>query len=75
MKKYIINPVTGKEEILKPSPDRTEMLERNVKELQEQLNHCQKRIMELNNQLDKERSGNRVLEEEIRKALEIPDTI
>jgi chromosome segregation ATPase len=80
MKKYVINPVTGAEEelIMEPSSKdagNIEVLKRNVKELQQQLNTCQVRIMELNEELSTSRNQGRVLEEEIRKALEIPNTI
>ena len=80
MKKYVINPVTGAEEefdyhaTLKESGN-IEALKHNVKELQQQLNTCQVRIMELNDELTTSRSQGRILEEEIRKALEIPNTI
>ena len=79
MKKYIINPVTGAEEewVLDSTRDsgNIEVLKRNVKELQQQLNTCQVRIMELNEELSSSRNQGRVLEEEIRKALEIPNTV
>jgi len=80
MKKYVINPVTGAEEelIMEPSSKdagNIEVLKRNVKELQQQLNTCQVRIMELNEELSTSRNQGRVLEEEIRKALEIPNII
>lgn len=80
MKKYVINPVTGAEEelIIEPSSKdagNIEVLKRNVKELQQQLNTCQVRIMELNEELSTSRNQGRVLEEEIRKALEIPNII
>jgi hypothetical protein len=78
MKKYVINPVTGaEEELIMDSKEsgNIEVLKRNVKELQQQLNTCQVRIMELNDELTTSRSQGRILEEEIRKALEIPDTI
>ena len=78
MKKYVINPVTGAEEELimhSKESGNIEVLKRNVKALQQQLNTCQVRIMELNDELTTSRSQGRILEEEIRKALEIPDTI
>jgi chromosome segregation ATPase len=51
------------------------MLERNVKELQEQLVNAQKRVMELNDIVSSYKKEAGILEEEIRKALDITTTI
>jgi len=50
MKKYMINPITGEQTEIK-AEDKTEMLQRNVRELQGQLAEAQKRIIELNDQI------------------------
>ena len=78
MKKYMINPVTGEQtekETGSNTEDRTIMLERNVKELQEQLANAQKRVMELNDIVSSYKKEASILEEEIRKALDITTTI
>ena len=78
MKKYMINPVTGEKteiETGSTTEDRTLMLERNVKELQEQLVNAQKRVMELNSEVSLYKKEAGILEEEIRKALDITPTI
>lgn len=78
MKKYMINPVTGEQTEIETgsnTEDRTLMLERNVKELQEQLANAQKRVMELNNIVSSYKKETSILEEEIRKALDITTTI
>ena len=78
MKKYMINPVTGEQTEIETgsnTEDRTLMLERNVKELQEQLANAQKRVMELNDIVSSYKKETSILEEEIRKALEITTTI
>ena len=77
MKKYMINPVTGEQTEIETgsnTEDRTLMLERNVKELQEQLANAQKRVMELNNEVSLYKKEASVLEEQIRKALDITTT-
>ncbi len=78
MKKYMINPVTGEQTEIETgsnTEDRTLMLERNVKELQEQLANAQKRVMELNDIVSSYKKEASILEEEIRKALDITTTI
>lgn len=78
MKKYMINPVTGEQTEIETgsnTEDRTLMLERNVKELQEQLANAQKRVMELNDIVSSYKKETSILEEEIRKALDITTTI
>ncbi|OUT64558.1 MAG: hypothetical protein CBB70_12290 [Planctomycetaceae bacterium TMED10] len=78
MKKYMINPVTGEQTEIETgsnTEDRTLMLERNVKELQEQLANAQKRVMELNDIVSSYKKEAGILEEEIRKALDITTTI
>lgn len=78
MKKYMINPVTGEQTEIETgsnTEDRTLMLERNVKELQEQLVNAQKRVMELNDIVSSYKKEASILEEEIRKALDITTTI
>ena len=78
MKKYMINPVTGEQTEIETGSnveDRTLMLERNVKELQEQLVNAQKRVMELNSEVSLYKKEAGILEEEIRKALDITTTI
>ena len=78
MKKYMINPVTGEQTEIETGSnveDRTLMLERNVKELQDQLANAQKRVMELNNEVSLYKKEAGILEEEIRKALDITTTI
>tara|TARA_B100001057_G_scaffold240778_1_gene241134 strand:+ start:444 stop:635 length:192 start_codon:yes stop_codon:yes gene_type:complete len=55
MKKYMINPVTGEQTLIETgsnTEDRTLMLERNVQELQGQLAEANKRIIQLNVELD-----------------------
>jgi len=55
MKKYMINPVTGEQTLIEAgsnTEDRTLMLERNVQELQGQLTEANKRIIQLNLELD-----------------------
>lgn len=74
MKKYMINPVTGEQTEIESgsnSEDRTLMLERNVQELQGQLAEANKRIMELNNQVMLYKKEASILEEQIRKALDL----
>ena len=74
MKKYMINPVTGEQTEIETGSnveDRTLMLERNVKELQEQLANAQKRVMELNNEVSLYKKEDSILEEQIRKALDL----
>ena len=78
MKKYMINPVTGEQTEIDTGSnveDRTLMLEHNVKELQEQLVNAQKRVMELNSEVSLYKKEAGILEEEIRKALDITTTI
>jgi len=78
MKKYMINPVTGEQTEIETgsnTEDRTLMLELNVKELQEQLANAQKRVMELNDIVSSYKKETSILEEEIRKALDITTTI
>ena len=78
MKKYMINPVTGEQTEIETGSnveDRTLMLERNVKELQEQLVNAQKRVMELNSEVSLYKKEAGILEEEIRKALDITTKI
>ena len=78
MKKYMINPVTGEQTEIETgsnTEDRTLMLERNVKELQEQQANAQKRVMELNDIVSSYKKEASILEEEIRKALDITTTI
>lgn len=78
MKKYMINPVTGEQTEIETgsnTEDRTLMLELNVKELQEQLANAQKRVMELNDIVSSYKKEASILEEEIRKALDITTTI
>ena len=74
----MINPVTGEQTEIETGSnveDRTLMLERNVKELQEQLVNAQKRVMELNSEVSLYKKEAGILEEEIRKALDITTTI
>ena len=74
----MINPVTGEQTEIETgsnTEDRTLMLERNVKELQEQLANAQKRVMELNDIVSSYKKEASILEEEIRKALDITTTI
>ena len=74
----MINPVTGEQTEIETgsnTEDRTLMLERNVKELQEQLANAQKRVMELNDIVSSYKKEAGILEEEIRKALDITTTI
>mgnify|MGYP003147769338 CR=1 FL=1 len=55
MKKNMINPVTGEQTLIEAgsnTEDRTLMLERNVQELQGQLAEANKRIIQLNVELD-----------------------
>ena len=74
----MINPVTGEQTEIETgsnTEDRTLMLELNVKELQEQLANAQKRVMELNDIVSSYKKEASILEEEIRKALDITTTI